>query len=91
MEVLTYYQARVANDGYRITIPKATREKYGIQVGDYVTLRIEKGSQAIFTAKVSTKGLVAIPQKVIEVLGIRPKDVVDVAILEFYHPRGEVS
>ena len=89
MEVLTYYQARVANDGYRIVIPKTTREKYGIKVGDYVTLRIEKDSEAVFTAKVSTKGLVAIPQKIIGSLNIHPKDVVDVAILEFYHPRGE--
>ena len=89
MEVLTYYQARVASDGYRIVIPKATREKYGIQMGDYVTLRIEKDSKATFTSKVSTKGLIAIPRKVIEALGIQPKDVVDVTILEFYHPQGD--
>ncbi len=88
MEVLTYYQARVASDGYRIVIPKTTREKYGIQVGDYVTLRVGKDTEAVFTAKISTKGLVAIPQKIIEALSIHPKDLVDITILEFYHPRG---
>jgi bifunctional DNA-binding transcriptional regulator/antitoxin component of YhaV-PrlF toxin-antitoxin module len=88
MEALAYYQAKVTSDGYRIVVPKATRDKYGIQIGDYVTVRIEKGAKAVFTSKVSTKGLVSIPQRVIEALDIKPREILDVAILEFYHPKG---
>jgi bifunctional DNA-binding transcriptional regulator/antitoxin component of YhaV-PrlF toxin-antitoxin module len=74
------------NDGYRITIPYTTREKYNIREGDYVTVKIKKQQEAIFTAKVSSKGLIAIPQKIVKKLAILPNDVIDVSLLECYHP-----
>jgi AbrB family looped-hinge helix DNA binding protein len=39
------------NKGFRITIPKALRERLNIKVGDYVQVKMEKGGFIVSPTK----------------------------------------
>ena len=86
MNPLAYYQARISTG--KATIPHETRARYGIKTGDVVKVEIfnpKTKKKAIFTAKVSTNGVMRIPKEVLANLNIQVGDIVDVSLLEIYY------
>jgi len=86
MDPLAYYQARISAG--KTTIPYETRIRYDIKVGDVVKVEVfnpRTKKRAIFTAKVSTNGVMRIPKEVLTNLDIRIGDIVDISLLEIYY------
>lgn len=86
MEPLAYYQARVGAG--KTTIPHETRIRYRIKAGDVVKVEIfnpQTKKKAIFTARVSTNGVMRVPKEVLNNLQIGSGDIVDVSLLEIYY------
>jgi len=86
MNPLAYYQARISVG--KVTLPYETRERYGIKTGDVVKVEIfnpKTKKKAVFTAKVSTNGVMRIPKEVLTNLDVKLGDIVDITLLEIYY------
>ncbi|WP_145973176.1 AbrB/MazE/SpoVT family DNA-binding domain-containing protein [Thermococcus barophilus] len=83
--VLSKFPVRVVK-GLRFRLPKPLREKYNIEQGDFVVLTIEKEDSKITrTFKVSSDGLIYIPQEIAQEIGMKDGDLIDVSLLECIH------
>ena len=92
--VLLRFHAKISSGG-RITLPETSRRYLKLKNGDFVKIKIKKVkfdeskltikriSEAVVYGKMASRGQITIPKHIMQALGLKEGDIVEVDLLEF--------